>query len=137
MRFIDSKKMKIELSKEQLEQLSSQEKIARVIKEKDVLAFDIYDEEKIIGFVMLKKYHSGCFLWDYAIDYKYQNRGYGYKCLIELIDLLKEQYHIEEITTTYKWGNEPAKYIYNKAGFIEVSVVEEDSVHEVNMLKKL
>jgi len=45
-----------------------------------------------IGFAMLRQYDkSGWFLWDYAIDYKYQNMKYGTRALKELIEIMKER----------------------------------------------
>ena len=51
-----------------------------------MIAFDIYDDEKLIGFAMLREYEKeSYFLWNYAIDYRYQNKGYGTKAHIEAI----------------------------------------------------
>ena len=47
---------------------------------------------------------------------------------------MKEKYGMEEITTTYIWGNEHAKHIYEKVGFTETDVVDEEGCHEVNMV---
>ena len=70
---------------------------------------------------------------DYAIDIKYQNKGYGTEALIELGNLLKTEYGVKRMTTTYIWGNEHAKHVYEKVGFIETDVVNEPDCHEVNM----
>lgn len=134
MKFVVSKEMKIELTKDQQKQLSSKEKINKAIKSNKVIAFDIYDDNNLVGFAMLRKYKTGYFLWDYAIDYRYQNKGYGYKALIEMAKILKEKYKVNEMSTTYKWGNEHAKHVYEKVGFVETSIVDEDDVHEVNMI---
>lgn len=37
------------------------------------------------------------------------------------------------LTTTYTWGNEQAKHMYESVGFKETGVVNENGVHEVNM----
>lgn len=42
---------KIKLSKEQINQLSTMEKISKAIKDEDVIAFDIYQENNLVGFV--------------------------------------------------------------------------------------
>ncbi|MCR5422065.1 MAG: hypothetical protein K6E74_00295 [Bacilli bacterium] len=47
---------------------------------------------------------------------------------------MKEQYEATEMTTTYLFGNEHAKYIYEKVGFVETDVVDEEDCHEVNMI---
>ena len=62
-----------------------------------------------------------------------KNKGYGTKALIELGEKLKNEYGIKKMTTTYIWGNEHAKHVYKKVGFIETSVVDAPDCHEVNM----
>ena len=73
------------------------------------------------------------FLWEYAIDLNHQNRHKGTQALREFISYLKDDYDAEEITTTYIYGNEHARHIYEKAGFVETDVVDEPDCHEVNM----
>ena len=137
MKFIESSEMKIELTKEQQKQLCSKKNIIKIARKKGVITFDIYDEDLLIGFAQLYEYKKNCyFLWNYAIDTKYQNMQYGTKALIDLIAFLKDNYQLIEMTTTYLWGNEHAKHIYEKVGFTETSVVHEGKVHEVNMIYK-
>lgn len=131
--FKKSDGFKIKLSKEQINQLSTMEKISKAIKDEDVIAFDIYQENNLVGFVMLKKCDNGYFLWDYAIDINYQNLGFGESILRELIDILKNKYQAIWISTTYKFGNEIARHLYEKVGFVETDIVNENNVHEVNM----
>jgi diamine N-acetyltransferase len=120
--------------------LSSPEKIKKVIHDDNIIAFDIFKENRLIGFVMLRKYEedilkrTSYFLWNYAIDLKYQNHGYGTKALEELLAFLKDDYRTKSVSTTYICGNEHAKHLYEKIGFIETDIVEEDNVHEVNMI---
>ena len=48
MRFVISKEMKIELTKDQQKQLSSKEKINKAIRSNKVIAFDIYMKKIIL-----------------------------------------------------------------------------------------
>ena len=138
IRFIKSSSMKVKVLKEQEKFLSAKDRIENAIKMDNVLAFDIYDEDLLIGFAMLKEFDIDCFfLWDFAIDYKYQNKGYGINVLKELIIFMKNNYNLHTITTTYVYGNDKIKYIYEKIGFIETSVVCENNIHEVNMIYKV
>ena len=83
---------------------------------------------------MVKKWDNhSYFLWNYAIDYKYQNCGYGTNALIELIEYLHSKHNLQVMATTYKLGNSHAKHVYEKIGFKETSVVDTDEYHEVNM----
>ncbi len=135
MKFIRSYEMKISVTPEQEKLLSPLEKIKKYASEKGNLAFDIFHEEQLIGFVLLRNFKESCyFLWDYAIDRRFQNRHYGSKALRELIRLLKENYGLHTLTTTYIWGNEQAKHLYESIGFVETDIVDENDIHEVNMI---
>lgn len=127
--------MKISVLPEQEKYLSSKKDIQEAFLNTNVLAFDIYSEDLLVGFVMVRKFDEGAyFLWDYAIDYKYQNQNYGTTALAEFICFMKDTYHISKMTTTYIRGNAHAKHIYEKIGFTETDVVDEDDCHEVNMI---
>ncbi len=135
MLFQPSKAMKVSVLPEQEKQLSSMERIRVACEQENVLAFDIYSEDLLIGFAMLRQFDKGAyFLWDYAIDHKFQNRHYGTTALLALIDFMKETHNMTKMTTTYIWGNEHAKHIYEKVGFTQADVVDEEDCHEVNMV---
>ena len=38
------------------------------------------------------------------------------------------------MTTTYLFGNVHAKHVYEKVGFVETDVVDEDDIYEVNRI---
>ena len=135
MIFKKSYTIKIKVSEEQEKQLSSIEKITAKCQDANVIAFDIYDDNILIGFAMLREYEKGgYFLWNFAIDSKFQNNHYGTTSLKELISKMKAEYNMHTMTTTYKHGNEHAKHIYEKIGFIETDTVNENGIHEVNMI---
>lgn len=138
IKFIKTNEMKIKVLKEQERNLSSKEKIIKHINDNNIVAFDIYNNKEIIGFAMLKEFNDkSYFLWNYAIDYKYQNKGLGTKSLKELINFMIKEYKMKIMTTTYTYGNNHAKHIYEKAGFIETDIVCENNCHEVNMIYKV
>ena len=96
--FKKTKMMNITLVEDQYKQISSKEKIYRVLASNEAIGFDIIFNDKIIGFAMLREYDEGCyFLWNYAIDYKYQNKQYGTKALKNLIEYFKANYSLKEI----------------------------------------
>ncbi|MBQ9265235.1 MAG: GNAT family N-acetyltransferase [Clostridia bacterium] len=136
MVFIDSTEMKITLPLEQAEMLSSKETIREIIKKNPdtVMAFDIYDEDELIGFVLVHRFEEKkYFLWEFAIDQNHQNQHKGTKALTAFIEYMKTHYDAIEMTTTYIYGNEHAKHVYEKVGFVETDVVDEPGCHEVNM----
>ena len=135
VKFVKSKSMKIEVLENQEKFLSNQEKIKNSLNRADVIAFDIFNNQTLIGFVMLKKFDVGCyFLWDFAIDYRYQNKNYGTESLKELIKYMNKKYQMHTMTTTYTYGNNHAKHIYEKIGFIETDIVNDNECHEINMI---
>ncbi len=137
MTFSNSKEMKITLAPDQEEMLSTKETIKTIIKDNPdtVMAYDIFDEQELIGFVLVNRFEKQkYFLWEYAIDIRHQNKNKGTKALIEFIDYMKIHYDIKVLTTTYIYGNSHAKHMYEKIGFVETDVVDELGCHEVNMV---
>ena len=140
IKFIRSEEMKIVLAPGQEEMLSTREDIRTIIRENPdtVMAFDIFEGEERIGFALVHRFEERkYFLWEYAIDKDHQNRGKGTRALKEFMAFLKTRYGAEEMTTTYIYGNEQAKRVYEKAGFLETDVVDEPGCHEVNMARRL
>ena len=136
MTFVRSTEMKVSLTPEQAGMLSTKEDIKIIIKDNPdtVMAFDIYDGNELIGFVLVHRFEKQkYFLWEYAIDISHQNKGKGTKALTEFVSFLKAHRKAKEITTTYIYGNDQAKHVYEKVGFIETDVVDEPDCHEVNM----
>ena len=134
--FVDSSDMKITLPPEQAEMLSSKETIREIIKKNPdtVMAYDIYDEGELIGFVLVHRFEEKkYFLWEFAIDQSHQNQHKGTKALTAFIEYMQTDFGAVEITTTYIYGNEHAKHVYEKVGFVETDVVDEPDCHEVNM----
>lgn len=135
IKFKKSKNIKIKLSDSQAKQISSPEIIKECCKQENVLAFDILYKEKLIGFAMLRNYQAGkWFLWNYGIDIDYQGIGLGEKSLLQLISLMKKEYDMTVMTTTYTYGNAAAKNLYTKVGFNETDIIDEPDLHEVNMM---
>ena len=134
--FVRSTEMKVNLPPEQAEMLSTREDIKTIIRDNPdtVMAFDIYDGDCLIGFVLVHCFEKQkYFLWEFAIDIDHQNRHKGTEALKAFIGYMKTHHDAVEITTTYIYGNDHAKHVYEKVGFIETDVVDEPDCHEVNM----
>ena len=137
LRLQPSREMKIELLPEQEGFLSGKDAIRQVIQENPdtVLAYDIFAGDAPVGFALLRRFEpGGYFLWDYAVDRRWQGRGLGARALRALIDRMIRDHGLKQMTTTYIWGNGAAKRLYERVGFAETEVVDEPGVHEVNML---
>lgn len=138
MRFIRTNQFRISLSEHDQKQLSSMERIKQALTDSTILSYDIWDEDTLVGFAMLCPFEgNGFFLWNFAIDSAYQNQQYGQRALRELLKMLKQEYQARVVTTTYTYGNNHAKYVYEKVGFRETDVVDENGIHEVNMVVEL
>ena len=124
----------LQLKEEQYSQVSSEFKIIEALKQENCFGFYAYDGEIRVGFALLKEFAKNqFFLWDFIIDCKYQSRGKGKEFLQLLICVLSNEYSAKVITTTYVYGNTVAKNLYEKFGFIQTDVVNENDIHEVNM----
>lgn len=138
MKFIPTTKFQLSLSEADRKQLSSSERIEQALTDPDSLSYDIWDGDARVGFAMLCPFEgNGFFLWNFAIDSAYQNQHYGQRALRELLALLKQEHHAKVVTTTYTFGNNHAKYVYEKVGFWETDVVDGNGIHEVNMAVEL
>lgn len=135
--FKESQGIGISLPPDQQLNLSDKEEISNAINTNSVLAFDIYEDGKMMAFAMLRRYKTGFFLWNYAVDYNFQNKGNGTKILKALIEKLTNEFDAKFITTTYKYGNESAKRLYEKMGFVQTDVVNENGIYEINMILQL
>lgn len=136
-RFERSFELKLQLPQEDFKQISCADNIKKALEKPNTVGFDIYYKDKMVAFAMLRDYGGGYFLWNYAVDKECRNQGLGSSVLLDLFEFLKTYYNAREITTTYIYGNGRAKHIYEKAGFTQTDVVEEDGIHEVNMVINL
>lgn len=138
MKFIPTTKFQLTLSEADQKQLSSMSRIEQALTDPDMLSYDIWDGDARVGFAMLCPFEgNGFFLWNVAIDSAYQNQHYGQRALRELLAMLKQEHHAKVVTTTYTFGNNHAKYVYEKVGFWETDVVDGSGIHEVNMAVEL
>lgn len=123
----------LDLSDEQRTFISSKEKIKRCLEDPDSMGFQIVYDDAIVGFIHVDKFENSWFLHNIFIDRAYQHKGIGKRSIRKLIAILKEM-EFDKLYTTYIWGNDIAKHVYEELGFIESSVVDEDGIHEVNMV---
>ncbi len=151
-RFEESRGMKIPLTREDEGCLCSPDLIREILSPKltlddplalstdsddEILAFDIYYNEEIIAFAMLRKTHPDTdewFLWNYAVAPKHRRKGHGYRILSELFVLMRNTYGAKTIVTSYIHGNSAAEKLYFRLGFKKTDTISGDGVHEINMI---
>ena len=67
MTFTPSCEIKVSVLPEQREWVGTPEMIGRAVQREDTVAFDIWDENQLVGFVLLRKFQEGeWFLWEYS-----------------------------------------------------------------------
>ena len=75
--------------------VSNAESLAKAyVYSKTAYPFAVYDDETLVGFIMMgyykvKEYYT---LWEFMIDERYQNKGYGRQALKLGIDFVKKRY---------------------------------------------
>ena len=116
-------------------EISNPRKIQNALLHEDCLGYEAYIGVDKIGFALIREFvPRQYFLWNFIIDAKYQGQGIGKLFLKSLINKLTSEFHAEVITTTYNFGNERAKRLYEHCGFRETDIVLDDDIHEVNMI---
>ncbi len=124
----------IELLDSQVKFVSKPERIREGLKQTNCTGYNIVRNGRIVGFFLLRNYaENEYFLWDMMIDKKYQGKGVGKTALNELMRILHTR-GATILTTTYVYGNDISRHLFESVGFREHSVVDEKDIHEVNMI---
>ena len=107
--------------------ISNAESLSRAyVYSETAYPFAIYDDDTIVGFIMMgyyevKRYYT---LWEFMIDSKYQNKGYGRQALKLGLNFVKEKFGSVDIYTGVTPGNTIAKKLYESVGFESTGLVE-------------
>ena len=115
--------------------ISNAESLAKAyVYSKTAYPFAVYDDETLVGFIMmgyyeLKDYYT---LWEFMIDYRYQNKGYGRQALNLGLDFVKDKFNPDSIYTGVTPGNSVAKGLYESVGFKDTGLVE-NGMEEMRM----
>jgi diamine N-acetyltransferase len=75
----------------------------------------IYNNKILIGFFMLTSEIKPVYLDCFIIDKKYQNKGFGNKCIQKIIRYIKSNYRINKFYLST--SNPIAFHLYEKNGF--------------------
>ena len=134
MEFMKTNKFKILIKPDQVQYLSSSDKIDNLIRDSKNISLDIFLKDILIGFILIKEFEQNkFFIWNFAIDYRYQSLGLGNSALMEIIEILRNNYNAHIITTTCTLENECAIHLFQKNGFVSYEIVNEENVHEINL----
>lgn len=78
----------------------------------------IFNNNKILGFVIYSEIYENCEIIDVFVKEKYRNNGCASKMLSEIIEKNKNRSITLEVNST----NVPALELYNKLGFEKVAI---------------
>lgn len=127
----------ITLSKDQWLFVSSNERIAKALKDENCTGYNIETENETIGFILIRKFHSErIFLWNILIDIRFQQQGIGKLSLQNLIDQLRQE-GITVMTTTCLINNPLAIGFFERLGFSQCETVILKDTQEVNLILNL
>ena len=107
--------------------ISNAQSLAKAyVYSKTAYPFAVYDDETLVGFILmgyyeLKGYYT---LWEFMIDEKYQNKGYGRQALKLGINFVKDKFNPDSIYTGVTPGNAVAKGLYESVGFVSTGLIE-------------
>ena len=107
--------------------ISTAESLAKAyVYSETAYPFAVYEEEMLVGFIMMgfyavKNYYT---LWEFMIDHRYQNRGYGRQALQLGMQYVCNHFGAVDIYTGVAPGNSVAKHLYESVGFASTGLVE-------------
>lgn len=107
--------------------ISNAESLSRAyVYSETAYPFAIYDDDIIVGFIMMGYYEvKGYYtLWEFMIDRKYQNKGYGRQALKLGLEFVRDKFGQVDIYTGVTPGNTVAKKLYESAGFVSTGLIE-------------
>lgn len=107
--------------------ISNAESLSRAyVYSETAYPFAIYDNDIIVGFIMMGYYEvKGYYtLWEFMIDHKYQNKGYGRQALKLGLEFVRDKFGQVDIYTGVTPGNTVAKKLYESVGFKSTGLVE-------------
>lgn len=110
----------------------------------NALPLAIYDDQELIGFVMIGKgtvndeneidlIKDNYCIWRFMIDYKFQGKGYGKEALDVVMNYIKTFPFgpAKYVWLSYEPENKHAKMVYEKYGFKENGLMCDDEIMSV------
>ena len=107
--------------------ISNTESLSRAyVYSETAYPFAVYDDDTIVGFIMMGYYEVKAYytIWEFMIDCKFQNKGYGRQALKLGLDFISDRFGPVDIYTGVTPGNIIAKKLYESVGFEGTGLVE-------------
>lgn len=90
--------------------------------------FGVYEAGRPVGFVMYCNFNRMCWVNRIMIDAEFQGQGLGLQALMQLLERLDGHPACAEIRTSFSPANAGARALFTKAGFAEISSLEDEVV---------
>ena len=100
--------------------LMTQEKVELGLKEKMFEYFGLFEKEKLIGFMLLKKEENELWIKHLLIDKAFRRKGLGKRLIEKAFSIAKK--NKMKIKTEVLIGNKDALLFFEKLGFKKVEV---------------
>ena len=96
----------------------------------DVYPFAIYNDDTLVGFMMLDEdLEERCLvIWRIMFPIEHQNKGYGTQAIQQIIQLAKASGKYDSMILDYAPGNDIARHVYEKLGFKPTGEISNNEV---------
>ncbi len=96
----------------------------------DLFPFAIYDEEELVGFIMVQhdEEEKVLSIWRLMIAVEHQGKGYGTAALQLVIDEARKSGRFERLALNYVPENVVGEHVYRKVGLRPTGEIEEGEI---------
>lgn len=105
-------------------------------REEGSQAFIIYNDEEPVGMAMYHDFSEWA-AYEFSqlfIDCRYQGKGFGIEAARQVLRKMEDNGKYKKVYLSYIKGDEPARKMYEKLGFVEKAKIDED---EILMVKEI
>ena len=93
-------------------------------------AFVIYNDDLPVGMAM---YHDlddwkAYYFSQFFIDQRYQGKGFGHEAAAQILQMMKEDGQYDKVVLCYIDGDDAARKLYEKLGFIHTGEADGDEI---------
>jgi diamine N-acetyltransferase len=92
--------------------------------------FAIYDDDRLIGFLMLdwSEEEKDLGIWRLMIALDQQNKGYGQEVIRQVIEMARESEKFTSVSLDYEPENKVGEHVYYKMGFRPTGEIDEGEI---------
>ena len=99
--------------------------------------FAIKVQKQIVGLAMVRDLDEEPVCYDlqqFMIDSRFQQKGYGFQALQEILNLLSQERKYSCVEVCVKMADLPAIKLYKKVGFVDTGYIDEDVPDSYNLV---